>query len=142
MRNFTRSTSSYLLRAKTSELAALTRKGFWAPPAPSAFMAFHRPGATKPTAPMTQALKKVVRYHFRGSPRAGASTVVTTDILLSWPRKAPRGRSQALCQTRPATTYCTCTTYLYSNRSRCACFVKFLSTSFLNAIANSWRLSV
>lgn len=59
------------MRPNTRALAALTRYGSCAPPAPSAFIAFQSPGAKKPTAPMTKALKRVVRYQVR---RAGPLT--------------------------------------------------------------------
>lgn len=41
----------------------MTRYGDWAPPAPKEDIAFQRPGARKPTPPMTKALKRVVLYH-------------------------------------------------------------------------------
>jgi hypothetical protein len=44
-------------------LAALTRNCISAPPAPNKFIAFHKPGAMKPTPPITNALKRVVWYH-------------------------------------------------------------------------------
>ena len=52
------------IRPKTKALAALTKNGFCAPPAPSEFIAFQRPGAMKPTIPMTHALNMLDRYHF------------------------------------------------------------------------------
>lgn len=57
----------HILRPKTSALAALIKKGSCAPPAPKAFIAFHKPGAVNPTPPITQALKSVPRYHTRFS---------------------------------------------------------------------------
>jgi hypothetical protein len=43
-------------------------------------MAFHRPGARKPTAPMTKALKRVVRYHFRWMTLSGWASVVEVAV--------------------------------------------------------------
>lgn len=57
----------HILSPKTSALAALIKKGDCAPPAPSEFMAFHKPGARKPTPPIMHALNRVLRYHTRFS---------------------------------------------------------------------------
>jgi len=54
-----------ILRPKTNAFAALIKNGDSAPPAPSEFIAFHKPGAIKPTPPMMKALKRVVWYHVR-----------------------------------------------------------------------------
>lgn len=74
------------MSANTSAFAALTRYGSRAPPAPRAFMAFHRPGAMKPTIPMTNALNSVVRYQVRwlrgaGSVEGKASWVCSFEFL-------------------------------------------------------------
>ena len=52
-------------RPKTNAFTALIKNGDSALPAPSEFIAFHRPGAMKPTAPMMKALNRVVWYHAR-----------------------------------------------------------------------------
>lgn len=62
-----------VLRPKTRALAALIKYGDSAPPAPNEFMAFHNPGAMKPTPPMMKALKSVVRYQMRFVPRIDPS---------------------------------------------------------------------
>jgi hypothetical protein len=43
-------------------------------------MAFHRPGAMKPTMPMTKALKSVVRYHVRWTRGAGSTNGKTSLV--------------------------------------------------------------
>lgn len=75
---------------KTRALAAFTRYGSWAPPAPRLLIAFHRPGARKPTPPITKALKSVVRYHVRfrtcccpvAAPSAGGAAAAAADLVL------------------------------------------------------------
>ena len=60
----------------TRALAAFTRYGSSAPPAPRSFIAFHKPGAMKPTLPITKALNNVDRYHLFGT----SSVEVELDV--------------------------------------------------------------
>jgi hypothetical protein len=63
--------------------AALTRNGDSAPPAPSEDMAFHSPGAKNPTAPITKALKSVLRYQIRFPSPFWDSKAEEDDIVVS-----------------------------------------------------------
>lgn len=83
-----RSTDSWyynILSPKTSEFAALIKNGDWAPPAPREFMAFHNPGAMKPTPPITKALKSVVRYHVLFSVDDGELSTDTVAVASCFP---------------------------------------------------------
>lgn len=64
---------------KIKALAAFTRYGSSAPAAPRSFIAFHSPGARNPTPPMTKALKKLERYHFRGTVSVDGALDVGSD---------------------------------------------------------------
>ena len=73
----------HILRPKTNAFAALIKNGDSAPPAPSEFIAFHNPGAKKPTPPIINALNKVVRYQIlfagvtpSGDPEIGSAIVL------------------------------------------------------------------
>ena len=76
-----------ILKAKTKALAALIKYGDSAPPAPREFIAFHSPGARKPTPPMIKALKSVLLCQSRFSGKLdtseGTDEGIDSAMLLS-----------------------------------------------------------